>query len=226
MELILDASSPVVAAALAHGTTVVWTGTWLSRNDHTRRLMPEVLRGLAEASSTVSDIDAITVALGPGPFNGLRVAIAAAKGLAAGTGAAVCGINTLEAEAARCPWTAGDVRPVVRAGRSAFATARYVRHGTSWLAQEGTRVVEEGELFELATQGPALCGEIDDEIARRLHQETTGRIQVCDPESTRIETLARLGYERLREGAGTGVAALQPIYARPPHITQPRERRL
>lgn len=184
--------------------------------------MPEVMRGLATMSSTVADITAITVALGPGPYNGLRVAVAAAKGLATGTGAAVCGINTLEAEAARCPDTVAEVRPVLHAGKSGFATARYSHNGAAWLKEVGERVVDETTLIELAKQGPPLCGEIDDGLAERLR--AAGR-EMCTPVITRVDALARLGYECLKGDRQTTLATLQPVYARPPHITQPRQRR-
>ncbi len=225
MELILDASSATVVTALAQEGTIVWTGQWLSQNDHTKRLMPEVLRGLAATGSAPSDIEAVVVALGPGPFNGLRVAVAAAKGIAVGAGAAVCGIDTLEAEAARCPPTVSTVRPVLRAGKSAYVTTRYDRDGSAWSKHEDERIVDATMLAGLASEGVPLCGEIDDALAACLQEKTAGMAQVITPHASRTETLALLGHERLLTGA-TPLATLQPLYARPPHITHPRERRL
>jgi tRNA threonylcarbamoyl adenosine modification protein YeaZ len=226
VELILDASSATVVTALARDGAIIWTGSWLSQNDHTKRLMPEVMRGLEATSSAVTDITGVIVALGPGPFNGLRVAVAAAKGLAEGAGARVCGINTLEAEAARCPGTVSDVRPVLRAGKSGFATGRYARVGSAWHKEEEEHVVDEAALVDLAAQGGVLCGEIDSGLAGRLAGATAGAAIVCHGERTRVDALAQLGHERLGCGDCDALASLQPVYARPPHITVPKERRI
>ncbi len=225
MELILDASSSTVSTALAEGGVVVWSGQWFSQNDHTRRLMPEVLNGLEATSSAPSDIVSIIVALGPGPFNGLRVAVAAAKGFAIGTGATVYGISTLKAEAARCSSDVLEVRPVLRVGKSGFATALYARDGSEWRAQDEIQVLDEDALAELSMQGTALCGELEPDHVERLTRATENKVRVHNPETTRTESLLRLGYARIAAGDFTPVARVQPVYARPPHITQPRERR-
>ncbi len=225
MELILDASSTTVSTALARDGVVVWSGHWLSRNDHTRRLMPEVLKGLEATSSAPGAISSIIVALGPGPFNGLRVAVAAAKGFAIGTGATIYGIGTLEAEAARCSSDVSEVRPVLRAGKSGFATALYSRDGSEWRMQGEIQVLDEDALAELSRRGPGLCGELEPDHVARLTGGTVNMVRVHDPELTRIESLLRLGYARIAAGDFTPVARVQPVYARPPHITQPRERR-
>lgn len=52
---------------------------------------------LAEASMKATDIDLVVVGLGPGPFTGLRVGIAAAKFFAIGANAKITGICSLDA---------------------------------------------------------------------------------------------------------------------------------
>jgi tRNA threonylcarbamoyl adenosine modification protein YeaZ len=48
---------------------------------HAERLMPLAAEALDEARSTLSDVDAVVVGIGPGPFTGLRVGIATAAAL-------------------------------------------------------------------------------------------------------------------------------------------------
>ncbi|MFW6056741.1 MAG: tRNA (adenosine(37)-N6)-threonylcarbamoyltransferase complex dimerization subunit type 1 TsaB [Chloroflexota bacterium] len=225
MELILDASSTTVSTALAKDGALIWSGQWLSQNDHTRRLMPELMQGLEATSTAPRDVTAIIVALGPGPFNGLRVAVAAAKGFAIGTGATIYGIGTLEAEAARCSPDVLEVRPVLRVGKSGFVTALYARDGFEWHMQDDIQVLDEDALAELPIGGSALCGELEPDHVERLTRAMGNRIRVHNPEMTRTESLLRLGYARIAAGGFTPVALVQPVYARPPHITQPRDRR-
>ena len=63
-------------------------------------LMPMVRQVLAEAGAGFADIDLVAVTIGPGAFTGLRIGLAAARGLALATGRPCLGVTTLEAVAA------------------------------------------------------------------------------------------------------------------------------
>lgn len=67
---------------------------------HAEYLMPAIAGLLADAGLAVRDLDRIAVSTGPGSFTGLRVGIAAARGLALATGVPVIGVPTLLAHAA------------------------------------------------------------------------------------------------------------------------------
>ena len=113
MELILSVASGSTYAAFASEGTITWLCAPVDPKEHTRQMLPALLAGMRSMSASFDDLRLVTVTLGPGPFNGLRVAISAAKGLNAGTGVALVGISTLEAEANRCPHDIGAVRPVL-----------------------------------------------------------------------------------------------------------------
>lgn len=67
---------------------------------HAEALMPMVEAVRRDAAAAWSDIDAIAVTVGPGTFTGVRIGLAAARGLALVTGAVVAGVTSLEALAA------------------------------------------------------------------------------------------------------------------------------
>ncbi len=66
---------------------------------HSRTLMPMVENMLSNCELKMSDIDLVAVARGPGSFTGVRIGVAAAKGLAWGAEKPLCGVSTLEAMA-------------------------------------------------------------------------------------------------------------------------------
>jgi tRNA threonylcarbamoyladenosine biosynthesis protein TsaB len=81
---------------------------------HAEALMPLLQRVLDEVDLTYTDIDRIAVTTGPGSFTGLRVGIAAARGIALAAERPTVSLSTLSAYAA--PHMAADDKlPVVAA---------------------------------------------------------------------------------------------------------------
>jgi tRNA threonylcarbamoyl adenosine modification protein YeaZ len=81
---------------------------------HAEALMPLLQRVMNQARMGFPDIDRIAVTTGPGSFTGLRVGIAAARGMALAADKPAVGLSTLSAYAA--PHMAADERlPVVAA---------------------------------------------------------------------------------------------------------------
>ena len=62
---------------------------------HAERLFPMIQEVLEETALTFQNIDAIAVTIGPGSFTGVRVGIAAARGLALATGLPTLGATSL-----------------------------------------------------------------------------------------------------------------------------------
>ncbi len=67
---------------------------------HGELLAPLIARVLAEAGLAPSDLDAVAVGTGPGPFTGLRVGLATAQVLASSLGIPVLGVCSLDVLAA------------------------------------------------------------------------------------------------------------------------------
>lgn len=64
---------------------------------HAERLFPMIEDVLAEAGIGFGDLTRVAVCTGPGSFTGLRVGVAAARGLALGCGIPAVGITRFEA---------------------------------------------------------------------------------------------------------------------------------
>ena len=78
-----------------------------------RRVLLDAHELLASAGAGVTEVDRIVVGRGPGSFTGLRIGIAAARGLALALDVPVAGVSTLDALAAGTP----GALPVIDAGR-------------------------------------------------------------------------------------------------------------
>ena len=96
--LAFDTSAAHCAAALLLGDPVLGDRVLVARADpmtrgQAERLMPLLEDVLAEAGVTWRDLRLIAVGCGPGNFTGVRIAVAAARGLALGLGIPARGIS-------------------------------------------------------------------------------------------------------------------------------------
>ena len=76
---------------------------------HAEALMPMIEAVLEEARLGMADLGALAVTIGPGTFTGLRVGLAAARGLALARALPLVGVTTLEAIAAAVEARKGEV---------------------------------------------------------------------------------------------------------------------
>ena len=94
--LAIDTSSGTAVAVLVDGIVV----SELYEPDtmqHAEQIGLQIRKVLDAANRESSDVSAVAVGVGPGPFTGLRVGIAAAKMFAEGVGAAIFGVGSLDA---------------------------------------------------------------------------------------------------------------------------------
>jgi len=83
------------------------------RRGHAESLMPMVQGLMSEAALSYADLDLIAATVGPGTFTGLRIGLAAARGIALASGRPIIGITTLEALAFSIPIEKALDMPVV-----------------------------------------------------------------------------------------------------------------
>lgn len=94
--LAFDTAAAHCAAVLVRGDRVLATAREAMDRGQAERLLPMIEALLAEAGLAWADLDGIAVCTGPGNFTGLRVAVAAARGLAFGLGIPAVGVSRLE----------------------------------------------------------------------------------------------------------------------------------
>lgn len=97
--LALESSATACSAALCRDGALAAQSFQCSGLTHSRTLLPMVHDMLDNCGESLDRVDVIAVAAGPGSFTGLRIGVAAAKGLAWAGGQPCAPCSTLEAMA-------------------------------------------------------------------------------------------------------------------------------
>ena len=95
--LVLEGSATAASCALLEDQKVLGEFYVNIPQTHSQTLLPMAESLLMTCGTAPADLDFFAVTRGPGSFTGLRIAIAAAKGLAMAAGKPCVGVSTLEA---------------------------------------------------------------------------------------------------------------------------------
>lgn len=161
--------------------------------------------------------DLVAVDTGPGSYTGLRIGLAAAKGLAFAWGRPLLGIAAVDALEAHAP-AGGRVVVALDASRGQVYAATYLRTPDG-LAREQAPGLFDPAILRQTTPWPALVvGDAAEQVADPDH----GIVAVPDVRWPLAETIARLAYARFAAGERHDALRLCPVYF---HLNEAEEKR-
>ena len=226
MELAIDTSTDTASLALIQDGQVLAELTWRSGPNHSTQLLPNLNHLLNQFQLSLQSLTGIIVARGPGSFNGLRVGISTAKGLAFSLGIPIVGVSSLEAEAYQYAETGLPVCPIFNAGRGEIATALYQKKRNKWCQLAAEHLTTVDTLCSQITTKTVFCGEFIPLVATQLRERLKQKAVI--PSSVtglrRASFLAELGLKQLKAGNYDNPTTLQPLYLRRPSITKAKHR--
>jgi tRNA threonylcarbamoyladenosine biosynthesis protein TsaB len=213
--LALDTSMGACSAAVlrAGGEPKLFARQQAMVRGHAEALMPMVAEVMAEAGLNFSGLDLIAATTGPGSFTGVRIAIAAARGLALVTHAKLFGTDSLTvmAKAALADGLTpeGPYAVAVDARRGMLYFGRFdaagrKREGPLLIAPDDAAMVLPHDLHIAVGSGATLLAEA---AAQRGHR-IEARLPELEPSAA---SLAEIAF-----ASGETVPALKPLYLRPP----------
>ncbi|MCC6887380.1 MAG: tRNA (adenosine(37)-N6)-threonylcarbamoyltransferase complex dimerization subunit type 1 TsaB [Hyphomicrobiales bacterium] len=184
---------------------------------HAEAVMPLIERVMKAAAAEFASLDRIAVTTGPGSFTGLRVGIAAARGIALAAGKPAVGLSTLAGYAA--PHIAEDDEVPVVAAIDARHEHVYLQvFGPGGRTVVAPRIASLREAVRAATVTPArIVGSAAELIATRWPKDATPPLLVEQLGAPDIGWVARLGAAAV-EGQGPP----KPLYLRAPDA-QPQD---
>ena len=140
--VVLDTSTDRAAIGVKAGEAVAFAATSEVPRRHGRDLIPQLEETMARVGLRPSNVDVVAVGLGPGSYTGLRIGLAAAKTLSYVSGAAIVGLDSLEAVALNAPPDALRISVIADAQRGEVYSADFAREspGSTPIATTPTRI--------------------------------------------------------------------------------------
>jgi tRNA threonylcarbamoyladenosine biosynthesis protein TsaB len=204
----IETSGPRGGVAFLDGGRVLGTRIFEKGMVHGREIAPAIRSLLDEFSLRPESIGLLACDVGPGSYTGLRVGLAAAKGLALALGVPLVGVASLDAMAEAARGLARLLCPAIDAKWEQIYGALYEdgRRTSGYLA-------EKPAAFAARVPPDALVlGDALDAYGGLFGGRPQAPREYWDP---RPETVALLGARMHEEGERHDAASLVPLYLRP-----------
>ena len=214
--LALDAAAAACSVALWRADGVLAHRERPMAQGHAEALMPLVLETMTESGLGFADLAKIAAGVGPGSFTGIRIALAAARGIGLALNLPVVGIDGFNAVAATIPraaWTGRSLLVAIDSKRSDLFGQYFDHRGT---ALGEPLVLDPAAMLERRPAGPLLVA--GDGAA----------FFPAAPDMVRAEGAGRPDARAIARLAAEGriARAARPLYLRLPEVTLPGARAL
>ena len=224
--LAFESSAKPASAALVKDGQLLSQYMQCSALTHSRTLLPMAEDMLKNAELSLSDVDLIAVAHGPGSFTGIRIGVATVKGLAWAAEKPCVGVSTLEAMAWHGLAVGGYICPVMDARRSQVYNALFKIENVRPVRMTEDRPIALDELSKEVTalnapvflvgDGAALCYE---------HFTARGVPCVMAPDNLRWQDAWGVAMAAADKAPGNADELL-PVYLRLSQAERERQERL
>lgn len=205
--LAIETSAAARSVALCDGSSALERFEPMARG-HAERLVPMINAVLAEAGAGFADLDLVAVATGPGTFTGLRVGLAAARGISLAADRPCLGVSAftavVEGERHACEraWQEGGAVLVVLDSRRSevFAQAFHPPDGAARAPDVATpETLAKAAIGSVGLVLGTAAAAIGDHLRTDAGDgpELVPSITACEP---RASAVARVALRRWRRG--------------------------
>ena len=162
------------------------------------------------------------VASGPGGFSALRVGMSTAKALSSARAIPLVIVGTLDLEIFPFTRLGASVCAIVGAGRNRL----YVGRHNPGEAGASTELMSVDQFMDTLSPDTLYCGEAISEHAADFERRFGSQAMLadCAPPTRPASRLARLGFDKLREGQTSDAATVEPLYLRSSQVNSAERR--
>lgn len=228
--LAVDTSATAASVAVAEENKLIGEFSINTALTHSQTLMPMVDELLNNTGLSVNDIDAVAVNAGPGSFTGVRIGVAAVKGIAFPKNLPCVSVSTLESMAYNMLGNDCVVCSVMDARCSQVYNALFRVKGCTVTRMTDDRALSLTDLklelqnirekVVLVGDGAVLCNEfLGSELENIMLAPFNNRIQTAS-------SVAYAAFEKINNGETLTVDELMPVYLRLPQAQRELNKKL
>lgn len=230
--LAIDTSAKAASVCIAQEDRIIGEFFINTSLTHSQTLMPMVEQLCKNAQTPLSEIEAIAVNAGPGSFTGVRIGVAAVKGLAFENSLPCAAVSTLESMAYNAPGFNGIVCAVMDARCSQVYNALFrVNSGrVERLCDDRALALSDlqTELQNFAEEPVLLIGD-GAEITYAFLRESFPNVSLapCNIRTQTASSVALAAFERISQGEVLLTdEQLMPVYLRLPQAQRELNKRM
>lgn len=211
----IETSTPACSVGLVDEDRVLICYSQNTGLRHAERTVAMAERALQDAGLAASDLNGVAVGSGPGSFTGLRIGMAAAKGLCVALNVPLMAVSTLKGLAARVAFERLPVCAMLDARRGEVYAGVYSLDGGALTARLPDTALPLERLMRMLPKPVLFVGEGGMTYRDRI-EACLGEDARFAPASTHPSgaSIAILGAEALRDGSTVDLATVEPEYHR------------
>ena len=184
--------------------------------------IPAIDQLMDTSGSEIENLKFVAVAVGPGSFTGLRVGLAAAKGIAYSMKIPLIGVSGIDALASSIPYTEKPVCAMIASRRNEAFYAFFRRSGDEFVRESEDKSIAIRDIGSLVKYPAVVVGN-DFEKQKALIEES-GNPNIIparqDHWCLRASSIGMLGLDRFHDGSFDDVWDIVPSYMAAPDIRQ------
>ncbi|MFV2091494.1 MAG: tRNA (adenosine(37)-N6)-threonylcarbamoyltransferase complex dimerization subunit type 1 TsaB [Hyphomicrobiales bacterium] len=192
---------------------------------HAEALLPMVRAVMGDAGEEFSAIDRVAASRGPGSFTGLRIGLAAARGLALALDRPALGVSRLEAMAAgyfaRHPQNTSSLVVAIDARRGQLYVQVFSPRLDPWNSRTLAQVIDIDNVASMLPRGPITVLGSGAELLLRSGESDAHMADIALAAGDTVDWVASIGSAR-----DPAAHAAAPLYLRAPDAKRPASRGL
>lgn len=219
----LETSTKQCSVALAHKGELLASRILLNESfSHSEKLHLFISEVLQEAKLKSADLDAVAVSKGPGSYTGLRIGVAAAKGLCFGLDIPLIALNALKILAqASTEQNTDYIIPMMDARRMEVYTAVFDSR-RNWVEDTSALVLSRDSFKELLKDQTVLVLGDGAQKFKELNPEINA-VFPCEIFYPKAVDMIPLAWEKFNSQVFVSLAYFEPFYLKDFQTTPPKK---
>lgn len=181
---------------------------------HAERLIPTIETMLQDLELSIGDMNGIAISIGPGSFTGLRIGLAAVKGLAFASGLPVVTVVSLDVLALQAKWWQFEIMPLIKAQGDEAYTATYKYEQQELNRKSDYTLIDLKNLKEKIRKKTLILTSGIKNIHSFIPEEVHKKVKIGSAEETLTSgfVVARVGFKKFLNQKFENLDTLEPFY--------------